>query len=171
MHGPLKFDFSDVKSKATLRLSTISSTRGTISAYRTVHTWDETSSWSDFVSDGVQSNNVEAVSVTSFTFNSPPSGDTVVQDLRDDVKQWLQGETNEGWCENRTIWHADCAYMFAGCSSLIHPTHVLSVVETRSSCTGWDFFAGEAVVQSPTNPYARQREASQCGRRTGSDGQ
>lgn len=83
--------------RVTLELLTISSTLGSISAYKMIQAWNKNSLWNDFGGDGVQPDGVDAATDLSFRIHRPQSGSLVTMDVTADVMCWLSGEPNEGW--------------------------------------------------------------------------
>ena len=81
---------------ARLTLYTNNPTGGTVSAYRMATSWDGSSTWNSFGSDGVTVG-TDASSTTSFTIETPPDETFETRDVTDDVIAWLAGDANEGW--------------------------------------------------------------------------
>lgn len=84
--------------KATLQLFTVSSTSGTVSAYRMKQAWDATATWNQFGFDGIQNDGVEAESVASFALVAPSGNSFVTTDVTADIQYWLDfPDQNWGW--------------------------------------------------------------------------
>lgn len=78
---------------ATLRINSVGSSPGTISAYRMIDSWSDSSTWNQ-LSNG----NPSRESTASFTIPSPASGTVLEFDVTADVQSWLSSPTtNQGW--------------------------------------------------------------------------
>ena len=83
---------------ATLSVYTNSSSGGTVSAFRMLQAWDDSSTWNSFGGDGVQADGTEASSETSFTIPQPVDETLLNLDVTADVEFWLDNpDQNFGW--------------------------------------------------------------------------
>ena len=83
---------------ASLTVFTNSSSGGTVSAFRMLEAWDDSSTWNSFGGDGVQADGVEAASETSFTIPQPVDDTLLTIDVTEDIAFWLANpDQNFGW--------------------------------------------------------------------------
>ena len=78
---------------ATLRINSINPTPGTVSVYRMIDSWTDTSTWSQ-----LNNGNPARENVASFTIPSPPGSGVLEINVTSDVEGWLaDSSTNQGW--------------------------------------------------------------------------
>ena len=83
---------------ATLQVFTNSASGGTVSAFRMIQAWDDNSTWNTFGGNGVDADDVEAASTTSFTIPQPTDETLLQLDVTSDVAFWLANpDQNQGW--------------------------------------------------------------------------
>ncbi|MEO1350363.1 MAG: glycerophosphodiester phosphodiesterase family protein [Cyanobacteria bacterium J06635_15] len=83
---------------AFLTVYTNSDSDGTVSAFRMLQAWDDSSTWNSFGGDGVQSDDLEASSVASFTIPQPADETLLNIDVTEDLEFWLANpDQNFGW--------------------------------------------------------------------------
>lgn len=109
---------------AALRIKTVNGSPGTISTYRMIDAWSDSSTWSQ-LNNGRPSH----ASAPSFRFQDPPENMVLEFNVYNDVKGWLSNpDTNQGWI---FINDSTNGWDFASAESSDPPELVLVTRPTR----------------------------------------
>lgn len=146
----LSIDAGQALVSATLRINSINPTGGTISAYRMIDPWNESSTW-NFLSNG----NPSRESTASFTIPSPSSGVVLQLDVTSDVQGWLMApSTNQGWI---FINSSTDGWDFSSAESSNPPELVLATQasggETETVIVNADFNSGTNEFTYRDDPF------------------
>ena len=94
--GPGQIPSGATVLSASLELIASDAGGGQISMHRMLRSWDESSTW-DSLGNGVQRDDVEAVSAADATIDPTVTGLVTITGLEATVQDWVNGGPSEGW--------------------------------------------------------------------------
>ncbi|GJL61425.1 MAG: hypothetical protein NPIRA04_00790 [Nitrospirales bacterium] len=95
--GQIPLGAKIISASLTLDVTNPSDSSATISLYRMLSTWSESSTWNS-MSSGIQTNGTEAASTADAIVTNPGStGSSTLTGLESTLQAWSDGATNYGW--------------------------------------------------------------------------